>query len=121
MQNIWKNKYTLKERIAQTSVVLDKYYPNKVPVLLQVVSSNKDNILIDKHKYLLPASFSVSSFIYLIKTKYMVSKPEIALFLFTENNSILSSNDTFGKIYDEQRNMQDNFLYVFVSCENTFG
>ena len=44
----------------------------------------------------------------------------MAIYLFTENGSIVNSQELVSILYDKYKD-EDGFLYLFYTGENTFG
>jgi len=112
----FKNDFTLEQRSAESSRVLEKY-PNRIPVIVErdVRSTIND---IDKKKYLVPGDLTIGQFIYIIRKRIKL-KPEEALFVFT-NNTLVPTSALLSNIYTSNKD-QDQFLYFQYSGENTFG
>jgi len=96
--------------------ILEKY-PDRIPIILNKAKNSKiDDI--NKKKFLIPKDLTVGQFLFVIRKKINL-KPEIAVFLFT-NNSIPSTNEMIGNLYANNKS-EDGFLYMEYSGENTFG
>ena len=93
-------------------------YPDRVPVIVGKLDSDKNLPNIDKHKFLVPYDIAMSQFIYIIRKQIKLSH-EQALFVFI-NNVIYSSKTLIATIYEENKD-DDGFLYVTYAGENTFG
>ena len=105
-----------------SSVVIEKYYPNKVPVIIQKSERDKQLPNLEKIKYLIPCDMTYSSLmIYIRNILTRKLAPSTALFLSTESGHILCSSDPMSKIYRDHSDSDDNFLYLFYCSENTFG
>ena len=120
--NHYKKNVSLDERIRNSSVVIEKYYPNKVPVIIQKSERDKQLPDLEKIKYLIPSDMIYSSLMIYIRN-ILIRKlpPSTALFLSTESGNIPCCTDTMNKIYREHSDKDDNFLYLFYCTENTFG
>jgi len=129
----FKNDFTLEQRSAESSRVLEKY-PNRIPVIVE--RDDRSTISdIDKKKYLVPGDLTIGQFIYIIRKRvpgdltigqfiYIIRKriklkPEEALFVFT-NNTLVPTSALLSNIYTSNKD-QDKFLYFQYSGENTFG
>ena len=79
-----------------------------------------DKILqdIDK-KYLIPKNLTISYVMYIIRKKINLDEKQ-ALFLFV-NNTLVPLNTTVGELYTTNKSIDDLFLYVYYTTENTFG
>lgn len=94
-------------------------YPDRIPV---IVSRNKNSINtpeLDRYKYLVPSDLTMGQFLYVIRKRLNLS-PEKALFLFIDN-SVVCNATIIANVYSEFRDLNDGFLHVVYSCENTFG
>lgn len=112
----FKNQHSFSKRKEESKRILIKY-PDRIPIIVENSSNSNINEL-DKHKFLVPSDLTVGQFAYVIRKRIKL-KPEIAMFLFT-NNTLPASSDLISQIYDKQKD-KDNFLYFTVSGENTFG
>jgi len=114
----FKKQYSLKDRMEQSSTIVEKY-PERIPIICErSASTSSDCPIIDKNKYLVNIDLTVGQFIYVIRKRLKLSS-EKALFLFI-NGFIPSSSHHLGDIYYLYKD-QDGFLYITYSYENTFG
>lgn len=95
-----------------------KKYPDRIPVLVYPMDSKQPQI--DKSKYLVPKDMLISQFIFIIKKRLTTVKPEEAIFLFVNKDTLPKSTDTMSELYQKYKN-EDNFLLIQYSLENTFG
>ncbi len=118
----FKNTTTLEERKKQSSVVLGKFYPYKLPVIIQKSKNDKNLPTIDKIKFLIPHDLQYASILTVLRNRM---KPGLndttALFLMTESGVSISSYEKFNTIYNNHKNEEDDFLYLYYCSENTFG
>ena len=122
MDNHFKQNTNLRDRIKNSSVVIDKYYPDKVPVVIQKLARETCLPELKKHKFLIPGNMSYSSFlIYLRGILTTTVSPSTAIFLTTEGGHMMCSNEKMLNVYQNHSDNQDNFLYLFYCSENTFG
>jgi len=115
MKFSFQTNYSLKQRLDESKRILDKY-PDKIPIIVE--TNDKDLPPLLKNKYLVPKDLTFGQFIYVIRGKLNLP-PEKALFLFV-NNTIPSTSNLIETVYDKQKD-KDNFLYISVNSENTFG
>ncbi len=106
--------HSLEKRLSDSNKVLTKY-PNKIPVLL---NSDK-NIDLRQHKYLVPDDLYLSEFMQVIRSKINLDKSE-ALFITLENGTMISMSKMMKQVYKDNKN-EDNFLYLYIMKESTFG
>jgi len=117
MTKSFKDKYTLEERKNEADRLYKKY-PDRVPVIIEISDTNKNELKLDKKKFLIPANLTVGQFMSIIRKRVDVNETQ-ALFLFFNNNLAPMSR----LIKEVQRDYQDEdgFLYGSLSLENTFG
>lgn len=83
-------------------------YPDKIPVILQ-----SKRIKLKKHKYLIPNHMNFSEFVFFLrKNAHIDGKKSIFLMIDT---TIPKPSDY---IKDYEKN---NFIYIHLCVENTFG
>jgi len=112
----FKNK-SLEDRLHEFKTIR-KNHPDKIPIICE--KAKKSNIKdIDKHKFLVPEHFSMGQFSYIIRRRLNISQEE-ALFIYVNNNKIISSSQSLISVYEENKS-QDGFLYIQYGSENTFG
>lgn len=121
MVNPYKEQTALETRQKQSQTVLEKYYPYKVPVIIQRHHKSEELPEMKKIKYLIPMDMNYSSLMIILRQNILECSPSMALFLTTSNGTILSSYDLISKVYDEHKDEDDEFLYLFYCSENTFG
>lgn len=110
----FKTKYTFGERQRECKRILQKY-PDRIPIIVQ---TNSENLILDKHKYLVPIDLSIAQFLYILRKRIML-RPEEGLYMFV-NNTIVSGQSLLSTIYAKHRD-ECGFLIVTISLENTFG
>jgi GABA(A) receptor-associated protein len=115
MKFSFQTNYSLKQRLDESKRILDKY-PDKIPIIVE--TNDKDLPTLLKTKYLAPKDLTFGQFIYVIRGKLNLP-PEKALFMFV-NNTIPATSDLVETVYNKQKD-KDNFLYITVNSENTFG
>lgn len=113
--SLFKKKNSLKKRVDESIRIMNKY-PDRVPVIVENVSSDIYNI--DKKKFLVPCDLTVGQFVYVIRNRIKL-EPEKAIFLFI-NNTLPPTSALMSQIYKEHKDI-DGFLYSEITGENTFG
>ena len=111
------------EAIYESARILAKFH-DKVPV---IVETNDEHIRksLKKNKFLVPYDISVSYLLIAIRKQLKVNS-SIAFFIFCDNK-LLSSNDMMYQVYEEYKirnnigKNDNNFLYISISKEQTFG
>ncbi len=117
VQGSFKKRYSLEERKKESSRIREKY-PDRIPVIVEHAKNSKDFPTIDKQKYLVPSDLTLGQFSYVIRKRIKLT-PEKAMFLMI-NNSMAPTADHMSMIYNRSKE-EDDFLYVVISGENTFG
>ena len=118
----YKKNTLLKDRVKESTKILKKY-PYHVPVIIEC--SKELNDILKRKKYLVPGEVTVSHLLYSIRKQLSVDGSK-ALFIFSDNILLCSSN-LMSTVYNEFKlrnkidNSHDNFLYIFLQYENTFG
>ena len=114
--NYFIDKYTLEERINESTKVKLKY-PTHICAIIEK-SKNSQLKEIDKKKFLIPKTLKFVDLIYIIRKKINLA-PSDAIFMFVDN-TIPSSNENIDTIYNRYKN-EDGFLYIKYDTESTFG
>ena len=124
MVKSFKEQHTLDERINESCRIKARY-PDRVPVIIEC--SGELDSLITKKKYLVPRDISISSLSCVLRNRSSKIDSRKAIILFIDNKMPKAIN-LVGEIYDEyiQNHMNkkercDEFLYVYVTYESTFG
>ena len=118
----FKDEYSVESRRAQSKEVLDKFYPYKVPVVIQKYSREKNLIPFKRRKYLIPSSMKYSALMIVLREKLLKDfSPSIAIFLSTADGNLLCNSDNILHVHQQHHDREDGFLYLYYCCENTFG
>lgn len=118
----FKDDYTLAYRQQQSKEAIERFYPNKVPVVLQPYKNEKSLASLKRRKYLIPYDMKISALMLIIRKRLVNDlNPSIAIFLSTANGFLLSNTEQVSNVYQEHVDKEDNFLYLFYCSENTFG
>lgn len=112
----FKNKYSFNKRKEESNNVIKKY-PDRIPIIVQRHSST-DIQDIDKCKYLVPKSMSISQFTFIIRKRIKLL-PSQAIFI-SINNKLVGGSKTISEIYHDEKD-EDGFIYIVYTGENTFG
>ena len=120
--NTFKQTISLKERQEKSTKLLNTYFPDKIPVIIQKYKNNENLPDIKHIKFLVPNYMTHNQLLLIIRNKMKITlDPSIALYLISENGKMVTGSVTIGDIYEEFKNKEDNFLYFFYCGENTFG
>jgi hypothetical protein len=115
--NEYKQNTPTENRV-ETSSRLFRKYSDKIAVIVQ---SNNKNIKLKKNKFLAPKDLMFSQFQYVIRKQINELKPEDALYYFNSYNGLISPNITMLDLYQQYKDKEDGYLYIFISVESTFG
>jgi GABA(A) receptor-associated protein len=95
-----------------------KKHPDRIPIIVEKHNS-PDTPVISDRKFLVPLTFTVGQFIYLIRQR-MALKPEQAMFLFVNEKTIPPTSAIMSHLYKEYKDI-DGYLTFTYCIENTFG
>lgn len=112
-------KQPLEKRKSESARIRQKY-PDRLPVIVEVHRKEANSITLDKKKYLVPDNMTIGEFNYVLCKRQAKHDATKALFMFTENQSLLCTEDMLKTIYNKEKN-EDGFLYFVVTREETFG
>lgn len=107
-------KFSLEERRDQ-AVRIKRRYPDRVPI---IVNTGEGVPELDKQKYLVPRDLKSCEFMCVIRKRITMASTE-SLYMFF-NNKLVESSAVLGKVYENNKS-DDDFLYVNICVENTFG
>ena len=94
-------------------------YSDRIPVIVSRGElRNTPNI--DKHKFIVPSDSSFGNFMVEVRKHIPTLNPSTGLFFFLSDNTLPQSTAYMSTLYEKYKS-PDGFLYLTVSCENTFG
>lgn len=123
MSNQLKKSTDLSFRVEESNRILSKF-PDRIPVIV-ITNNSKLEKMLRKNKFLVPYDLSVSSLLANIRSQ-MKLDPSKALFIFCDN-TLLSGSQMINEVYKNYKYKNnigarnDNFLYITIEEENTFG
>jgi len=103
----------------EESLRIKTKYPDRIPIICEVYKDHKNELNLDKNKYLVPGDITIGQFVYIIRKRIKLS-PEKAIYLFTERATLPATASLIMSVYKEYSN-NDGFLYLNISTESTFG
>ena len=112
----FKKRFNLEERKKESGRVLRKY-PDRIPVIVEH-SKKSDIPSLDKQKYLVPGDLTCGQFSYVIRKRVKLN-PNKAMFIMFKDIIAPTSKD-MRSLYNTYKD-EDNFIYVTIAGENTFG
>ena len=119
----YKNSKSLDNRIEESNKIISKH-PGYIPVIIESTNTEIINT-IKKRKFLCPGEVSSSYLMCSIRKNIKLDSSK-ALFMFSDN-SLISGQQIMGEVYKNYKikhnitRYDDNFLYITLTCENTFG
>ena len=99
-----------------TSKEIMTIHKNKVPIIINIPEHL--TTAFTKTKFIVPKDLTIRQFHCILK-KYTTIHSKQSLILFV-NKKLPMISDTIGNIYENEKS-DDNFLYIDVQKENTFG
>ena len=114
----YKSDHSLEERKNESSRILSTY-PNRLPIICEK-APNSDIPTIQKTKYLVPSDMTASQFQFLIRRNINLNQNS-ALYLITDKGITLTLSQTMMEVYNNNKDKQDNFLYLYYASELTWG
>lgn len=110
---------TTPEELKRSYESIHSRHPDRIPVILE---RNRNSVSIPgvrKNKYLVPNDLTVSQFQYVIRKRIRL-KSEEALFLFTDQNVLVSGSTLMSQVYNLYKD-DSGYLLLLYSAEETFG
>ncbi|KAJ3040167.1 Autophagy- protein 8d [Rhizophlyctis rosea] len=105
-------------RLAEANRVRGQY-PDRVPCVVEVSKTSSGDIPApDKKKYLVPGDIPLGAFIMVLRRRMKLS-PTHALFALMEG-TMPPTSLSMAELYVRHKR-DDNFLYLMLTSENTFG
>ena len=111
-------KQKLEKRLSMYNTIFNKH-PTKIPIIVDCESK----LNLNKNKYIVPDTFEMSQFLVIIRKRLNMSSKD-AIFIFIDSDKygskLISASTMLKEIYNKYKE-EDNFLYLKVLQENTFG
>ena len=114
----YKLDHSIEERKNESSRILSTY-PNRLPIICEK-APNSDIPSIQKTKYLVPSDMTANQFQFLIRRNINLNQNS-ALYLITDKGITLTLSQTMMEVYNNNKDKQDNFLYLYYASELTWG
>lgn len=114
----YKKRYDHQKRKSNARNIMEKY-PDRYPIIIEILPEYRNQINLEKNKYLVQKHMTIGQFIYVIR-KHIKIDAEQAIFVFVGNGVLPTISSTMDKIYNEHVD-EDKFLYMVLALESTFG
>ena len=115
--NSFKKNNSFDERLRESNRILLKY-PDRVPIIVDNEVKNNHNNTCLKQKYLVPKNITISQFMFVLRKRFRIDANQ-GLYMII-NGIIPASNCSINHIYENYKD-PDNFLYIILKTESTFG
>ena len=114
----YKTDFNEEERKQESARIL-RDYPNRMPVICEKApNSNLPDI--KKTKYLVPSDMTIHQFHFIIRRNLDLNEAS-ALYLITPKGVTLTGDKTIMEVYNNNKDKNDNFLYLYYASELTWG
>lgn len=114
----FKKEFSSEKRLLESKRIMDKF-KDRIPVIVEISRKCNDIRDIDKQKYLVPEELSVGQFQYVIRKRIKLPQSKAMYMIF--NNKLCATSESIKKVYENNKDTEDGFLYTVISTENTFG
>lgn len=115
--NSYKKIKSLEQRKRESDKIFQKH-KIKIPVI--VLMDPKMKSCKSYYKFLVSGDINVSNLQFIIRHKIKIDSSK-AIFCITDRNTLLCGNSTMCEIYAQNKDKEDNMLYLNIKFENTFG
>lgn len=93
---------------------------NRVPVIVEKAHARAPDIA--KSKFLAPLDMSVGNFVSELRKHIAGGRgANESIFLFTADSRMPPSSTLMSQVWDQHKDAEDSFLYLFYATENVFG
>jgi len=122
MQSKFKQKFPMLRDRRNESERVRLRYPDRIPVIAEVAERSTRAIpQMRRNKFLVPKDLSAGQFIFTLRRRLNL-KATVAIFLYVgAKQTMITSNILMGTLYSQHKDLEDGFLYIGITSEETFG
>merc|ERR1712126_532322 len=117
MKSKFKSAKSFEERTKDAAQIKHEH-PDKIPVIVERASTEKNLPLLDKAKFLVPSHVGLHEFIRVLRRRMELS-PGQALFLMS-SRGLPPGTQSIAELWDADGD-DDGFLYLNYAAQETFG
>ncbi|XP_065903191.1 microtubule-associated proteins 1A/1B light chain 3B-like [Dysidea avara] len=100
-------------------LTIRKKHPNKIPIVVERSTNEKNLPELDKSKFLVPEELSMSQLVNIIRMRLQLRESQ-AFYLIIGKKTMVSNSLTLGEIYHSEKDT-DGFIYMTYASQEVFG